>query len=165
MPVCPLISGLFLGRLGAPRQVGCSMEFVGFLLDHLRLTPNYLVSYLQQGNCYQCSRQFQQVDIYNSVQLISFSQIYPDPILHLPMPQTSTGDAPLDLRPLIQTALAAPVNSTLTCLLGCGPQLLQCSLIQQPGQVQIIDLVRIGHSGTVSFFHLICYIHIKRNFI
>ena len=44
-------------------QEGCAMEFLGQggLLGHLSIAPNYLVTYTQQGFCYRCNQQYQQV--------------------------------------------------------------------------------------------------------
>ena len=76
--------------------------------------------------------------------------MYLDNTLHLPVPNHSAGQAPVDLRPLVVAGLAAPVHSTLVCSGNCGQSSIPCVLVPQPGQVMILDLVRVGHHGTVS---------------
>jgi hypothetical protein len=59
---------------------------------------------------------------------------------------------------LYQQTLAVPQGVTLQCQLlpvPCGPQLLNCHLLEQQGDVLILDLVRLGHYGTVSLLSLL----------
>ena len=78
------------------------------------------------------------------------TQMYPDVTLHGPILCLAQDQGPADLRPLLQAALAVPLLTTLACQGDCGPQVLPCHLVQQRGRVQILDLVRVGHYGTVS---------------
>jgi hypothetical protein len=58
--------------------------------------------------------------------------------------------APVDLRPVLQAALALPLQATLTCLHGCGNvQQLACTLVPRPGQAMVLDLGRFGNLGSV----------------
>ena len=61
----------------ATGQEGCAMEFLGHggLLGHLSIAPNYLVTYTQQGFCYRCNQQYQQVRYitYTLIYIILFS--------------------------------------------------------------------------------------------
>ena len=58
--------------LGRPH---CAVEFLmgggmaghGGLLGELRLVPNYLVTYLQEGDCPQCGQQYRQVGLVHSL--------------------------------------------------------------------------------------------------
>ena len=82
-------------------------------------------------------------------------QDYPDPILHVPLPWQPDGQNQVDLQPLVQAAMAAPINNTLICrgVPRCSVELLDCQLFAQQGEVQIIDLVRVGQHGPVCLKH------------
>ena len=60
----------------------------------------------------------------------------------------------MDIRGLLPGALAAPIMPTITCLNGCtaGNVLHPVQLVPQPGQVQILDLTRLGTHGPVNPF-------------
>ena len=135
-------------------NVECALEFLlagqlmggRGLLDHLETAPNYLVSYLQEGTCPRCNGQFHQVS-YSSVLLPPLPQAHPEPSLHLPVRPVAPGQA-VDLRPLLQAAQALQLRD-LVCPARCTPNLLPTVLQQQQGNVMLLDLVRVGHYGTV----------------
>ena len=73
------------------------------------------------------------------------------PALPLTLPAALPGGGQVDLRGLLPASLAAPTNPTLACLAGCRNTVLPgVTYAQQPGQVQILDLVRLGANGMVS---------------
>ena len=79
-----------------------------------------------------------------------------DPILHVPLPSVQNHENRVNLQPLVQTAMTNPVNNTLVCQgqPRCSARLLECQLVPVQGEVQIIDLVRLGQHGLVRFQHL-----------
>ena len=78
--------------------------------------------------------------------------MHPKPILAVPLPAAVPGQGPVDIRGLLPGALAAPTMPTIACLAGCnnGNVLHPVHLVQQPGEVQLLDLTRLGSHGTVS---------------
>ena len=80
-----------------------------------------------------------------------------DPILHVPLPLVQDHQNRVDLQPLVQTTMAYPVNNTLICQgqSRCSATLLEYQLVPVQGEVQIIDLVRLGQHGSVRFQHFI----------
>ena len=124
-------------RFGGGDQA-CAMEFLarnpGGLLHNIFLEPQFLVTYLQQGPCDQCGQVYQQP--------------LPAPVLDIALPILPATAAPVDLQPLLLGALANPTTLTdLTCGRQCSARLLQCSLVEQPGRVQIVNLGR--YNGAV----------------
>ena len=80
-------------------------------------------------------------------------QLYQGSVLHCSVPIAA---APLDPQLLYQQTLAVPQGVTLQCQLlpvPCGRQLLNCHLLEQQGDVLILDLVRLGQYGTVGVFY------------
>ena len=119
----------------------CAMEFLardpGGLLHNIFLEQGFLVTYLQQGPCDQCGHVYQQP--------------LPTPVLDIALPIIPATAAPVDLQPLLHAALANPTTLTdLTCGRRCSARLLQCSLVEQPGRVQIVNLGRYnGEVGKI----------------
>ena len=68
--------------------------------------------------------------------------MFPSPVLPLPIPDHSAAAPPVDLQLLLHRALAEPTFTDLSCHIGCSMDLLQCTLEQLPGRVQIVDLSR-----------------------
>ena len=88
---------------------------------------------------------------------LSFLQLHPVPVLSIPLPAALPGGGQVDLRGLLPATLAAPTNPTLVCLTGCRNTVLPgVTYATQPGQVQILDLVRLGANGMVSTFCVLC---------
>ena len=76
-------------------------------------------------------------------------QLYQDSVLHCSVPISV---AALNPQLLYQQTLAVPQGVTLQCQLQpapCGRQLLNCHLLEQQGDILILDLVRLGQYGTV----------------
>ena len=66
-------------------------------------------------------------------------------MLQVPLPQSQPGEAPVDLQALLQQALALPQATTLQCQqqpAPCSGRILNCHLVPQQGEVQVISLVR-----------------------
>ena len=95
------------------------------------------MTYLQQGPCDQCGHVYQQP--------------LPTPVLDIALPIIPATAAPVDLQPLLHAAVANPTTLTdLTCGRRCSARLLQCSLVEQPGRVQIVNLGRYnGEVGKI----------------
>ena len=65
------------------------------------------------------------------------------------MPLATPGQA-VDLRPLVAAELADSRQRNMLCPAGCNRGwLLDSTLVQQQGDVQLLHLVRLGHHGTV----------------
>jgi hypothetical protein len=78
-------------------------------------------------------------------------QLHPIPILSITLPAPLPGGGQVDLRGLLPATLAAPTHPTLACLAGCSNMVLPAvSYVPQPGQVQILELARLGTNGMVS---------------
>ena len=61
------------------------------------------------------------------------------------------GQGPVDIRGLLPGALANPNLTTITCLTGCTNRVLHpVQLVPQPGQLQLLDLARVGNHGPVN---------------
>ena len=122
----------------------CAMEFLarnpGGLLHNIFLEPGFLVTYLQQGLCDQCGQVYQQP--------------LPAPVLDIALPVLPATAAPVDLHPLFLAALANPTTLTdLTCARQCsGTREIQCSLVEQPGMVLILNLGRYNGAVRQMFF-------------
>lgn len=82
----------------------------------------------------------------------------PTPVLDLAIPLLPVGAPPLDLRPLLQNAHVTPTTLThLVCGRRCTARDLPCTLVPQPGQVQIINLAHYnGRVDVVSIFWFKC---------
>lgn len=131
-------------RFGGGKQA-CAMEFLardpGGLLHNIFLEPGFLVTYLQQGRCEQCDQVYQQP--------------LPARVLDIALPLLPATAAPVDLQPLLLAALANPTTLTdLTCGRRCSARLLQCSLVEEPGMVQIVNLGRYNGAVRKIFFSL-----------
>ena len=97
----------------------------------MALGHGFLVHYMQQGQCNICDGHFQ--------------EMLPTPVLDLAVPLLPVGAPPIDLRPLLQAALTTPTTLThLLCGRWCTNRDLPCTLVPQPGQVQIINLARFN---------------------
>ena len=71
--------------------------------------------------------------------------MYPGNVLQVPLPQSQAGAPPVDLQVLLQQALALPQGTNLQCQqrpAPCSGRLLNCNLVPQQGEVQVISLVR-----------------------
>lgn len=80
----------------------------------------------------------------------------PTPMLDIAIPLLPVDAPPVDLRPLLQAALITPTTLThLLCGRWCTRRDLPCTLVPQPGQVQIINLARFnGRVDIVSIYVL-----------
>ena len=81
-------------------------------------------------------------------------QPYPEPILHLPVPGADQVQ-PVDVRALLQPALATPLQRNLICqqpTLLCGTRMLQSSLRALHGEVLILNLARLGDNVILLHF-------------
>ena len=130
LPAGTAIQNRFVGGFNA-----CAMEFLsrdpGGLLFNMALGHGFLVHYMQQGQCNICDGHFQ--------------EMLPTPVLDLAVPLLPVGAPPIDLRPLLQAALTTPTTLThLLCGRWCTNRDLPCTLVPQPGQVQIINLARFN---------------------
>ena len=70
--------------------------------------------------------------------------MYPEPVLHLLLPNDPQGRE-VDLGPLVAPSMATPLQNQLICgLPQCGTRNLPASLHPQPGNVLIVNLARLG---------------------